>query len=214
MSDEERRGARRECEILRHLDHPGILHFIEAFEDEGHLCLVAEHCERGDFTKLLADRRGVLLPEATVLDYFVQLLLALLFCHKKKVLHRDLKLANVFVDARGDLRLGDFGIARVLKHTMELAKTVVGTPYYLSPEICENKVGRAARACAHALRGEVGTPPRRALAPTYREPGLRCTPLAHHHAPCRTLSHPVAPCRTHAALQPQIGRLVAGLHYV
>lgn len=79
MSDEERRGARREAEILRHLEHPGILRFIEAFENDGHLCLVAEHCERGDLTKLLADRRGVLLPEAAVLDYMAQILLALLY---------------------------------------------------------------------------------------------------------------------------------------
>ena len=54
-------------------------------------------------------------------------------------LHRPPQPANIFVDAAGELRLGDFGIARILKHTMELAKTVVGTPYYLSPEICESK---------------------------------------------------------------------------
>jgi NIMA (never in mitosis gene a)-related kinase len=51
---------------------------------------------------------------------------------------RDLKLANVFLAADNTIRLGDFGIARVLKHTMEQAKTVVGTPYYLSPELCAN----------------------------------------------------------------------------
>lgn len=59
--------------------------------------------------------------------------LALLYLHKKKILHRDLKLANVFLSGEGEVRLGDFGIARILAHTGAKAKTVVGTPYYLSP---------------------------------------------------------------------------------
>jgi NIMA (never in mitosis gene a)-related kinase len=67
----------------------------------------------------------------------VQLCCGLLYLHRKKILHRDLKLANVFLNASNDVRLGDFGIARVLSKTAELARTVVGTPYYLSPEICE-----------------------------------------------------------------------------
>ena len=57
-----------------------------------------------------------------MLEYFTQMLLALLYCHKRKILHRDLKLANVFVSGDGEMRLGDFGIARVLKHTMELVR--------------------------------------------------------------------------------------------
>lgn len=90
MPEEERRGARREAEILRHLGHPGILRHIESFEDEGHLCLVTEFCERGDLTVRMAERKGVALPEVTVLDYFCQMLLGLLYIHKRKILHRDL----------------------------------------------------------------------------------------------------------------------------
>uniref|UniRef100_A0A2K6TFQ8 non-specific serine/threonine protein kinase n=1 Tax=Saimiri boliviensis boliviensis TaxID=39432 RepID=A0A2K6TFQ8_SAIBB len=56
-----------------------------------------------------------------------------------KILHRDIKSQNIFLTKDGTVQLGDFGIARVLNSTVELARTCIGTPYYLSPEICENK---------------------------------------------------------------------------
>ncbi|XP_022786792.1 serine/threonine-protein kinase Nek5-like [Stylophora pistillata] len=79
------------------------------------------------------------LPEDQVLDYFVQICLGLKHVHDRKILHRDLKSQNIFLTKNGIVKLGDFGIARVLHSTMELARTCIGTPYYLSPEICENK---------------------------------------------------------------------------
>lgn len=56
-----------------------------------------------------------------------------------KILHRDLKGQNIFLTKDNRVKLGDFGIARVLGKTVEKAKTMVGTPYYLSPEIIESK---------------------------------------------------------------------------
>jgi NIMA (never in mitosis gene a)-related kinase len=73
------------------------------------------------------------------LDLFVQICLALKHVHDRKILHRDLKTQNIFLTKKDLIKLGDFGIARVLHNTNELAKTAIGTPYYLSPEICENK---------------------------------------------------------------------------
>ncbi|RYG53426.1 hypothetical protein EON66_08560, partial [archaeon] len=124
---------RAEAAILSHLSHPNIISHMESFEEDGHLCIVTEFAERGDLSAALRDRRSVWLTEAQVCDWFVQICLALLYLHKKKILHRDLKLANVFLNQHNEIRLGDFGIARVLKYTLECAKTVVGTPYYLSP---------------------------------------------------------------------------------
>jgi NIMA (never in mitosis gene a)-related kinase len=70
------------------------------------------------------------------MNWFVQLCFAVKYIHDRKILHRDLKLSNIFLSSNGDIKLGDFGIAKVLDQSDEFAKTVVGTPYYLSPEIC------------------------------------------------------------------------------
>lgn len=66
-------------------------------------------------------------------------MLALRYIHSLNILHRDLKTSNIFLQENGDLKIGDFGIARVLEGTMANAESVVGTPYYMSPEICQNK---------------------------------------------------------------------------
>ena len=64
--------------------------------------------------------------------------MALLFLHKQKILHRDLKTQNIFL--KGDrLKLGDFGIAKVLDDTKDFANTCIGTPYYMSPELFKNE---------------------------------------------------------------------------
>ncbi|KAF3825861.1 hypothetical protein GH733_006688 [Mirounga leonina] len=75
-----------------------------------------------------------------ILSWFVQISLGLKYIHDRKILHRDIKAQNIFLSKNGMVaKLGDFGIARVLNNSMELARTCVGTPYYLSPEICQNK---------------------------------------------------------------------------
>lgn len=74
-----------------------------------------------------------------VLNWLVQILLALKYLHDNKLLHRDLKPQNLFLTANGIVKLGDFGVAKILEGTGALAHTQIGTPFYLSPEICENK---------------------------------------------------------------------------
>ena len=102
-----------------------------------------DYCDDGDLqSKIKAQAktksssgRPQYFSEDQVLDWFTQICLAIKHTHDKKILHRDLKSQNIFMTKRGIVKLGDFGIARVLSNTRSRAKTVVGTPYYLSPEI-------------------------------------------------------------------------------
>ena len=74
-----------------------------------------------------------------VLDWFLQICLAVKYCHSKRLLHRDIKTQNIFLTSTGVVKLGDFGISRILQNTFDCAHTFVGTPYYLSPELVQEK---------------------------------------------------------------------------
>ncbi|XP_035148545.3 serine/threonine-protein kinase Nek1 isoform X8 [Callithrix jacchus] len=139
MSSKEREESRREVAVLANMKHPNIVQYRESFEENGSLYIVMDYCEGGDLFKRINAQKGVLFQEDQILDWFVQICLALKHVHDRKILHRDIKSQNIFLTKDGTVQLGDFGIARVLNSTVELARTCIGTPYYLSPEICENK---------------------------------------------------------------------------
>ncbi|XP_074194407.1 serine/threonine-protein kinase Nek1 isoform X4 [Rhinolophus sinicus] len=139
MSNKEREESRREVAVLANMKHPNIVQYRESFEENGSLYIVMDYCEGGDLFKRINAQKGILFQEDQILDWFVQICLALKHVHDRKILHRDIKSQNIFLTKNGTVQLGDFGIARVLNSTVELARTCIGTPYYLSPEICENK---------------------------------------------------------------------------
>ncbi|XP_040527798.1 serine/threonine-protein kinase Nek1 isoform X9 [Gallus gallus] len=139
MSNKEREESRREVAVLANMKHPNIVLYRESFEENGCLYIVMDYCEGGDLFKKINAQKGVLFSEDQILDWFVQICLALKHIHDRKILHRDIKSQNIFLTKDGTIQLGDFGIARVLNSTVELARTCIGTPYYLSPEICQNR---------------------------------------------------------------------------
>ncbi|XP_061883932.1 serine/threonine-protein kinase Nek1 isoform X3 [Entelurus aequoreus] len=139
MSEKERRESRKEVAVLANMSHPNIVLYRESFEEGGCLYIVMDYCEGGDLFKKINSQRGTLFSEEQIMDWFVQICLAIKHIHDRKILHRDIKSQNIFLTKDGTVQLGDFGIARVLNSTVELARTCIGTPYYLSPEICENK---------------------------------------------------------------------------
>jgi NIMA (never in mitosis gene a)-related kinase len=94
-----------------------------------------EYADAGDLYDMIA-RQTHLLPEDKILDIFTQVCLAVKYIHDRKIIHRDLKTKNIFL-CQGDIvKLGDFGFARTLTSTTAQVRTAIGTPFYLSPEIC------------------------------------------------------------------------------
>ena len=104
-----------------------------------------EFCENGDMAQLIKKCKAEkdFVAEDVIWKIFMQILLALRECHTRgipgsKILHRDLKPSNVFFDSNNNVKLGDFGLSRIIKcdaqDPKEFATTNVGTPYYMSPE--------------------------------------------------------------------------------
>lgn len=141
MERKQKEEALNEVHVLKAMRHPYIVTYRESFMDKRCLCIVMDYADGGDMygkiTKQKAIGKGF--QENLILDWFVQICLAIKHMHDRKILHRDLKTQNVFLTAKGEVKIGDFGISRVLQHTYDCAQTAIGTPYYLSPEICQEK---------------------------------------------------------------------------
>lgn len=135
------REARREGRLLSQVKHPYIVRYRENFAERGWLCIVMDFCDGGDLMTQIegVKKKRVILPEQKVLKWFTQSVLAMKYLHGKHILHRDLKPSNIFLMKTGDIRIGDFGISKVMECTNAFAKTFVGTPYYLAPEVISEK---------------------------------------------------------------------------
>lgn len=140
-SKKEAEDAAKEGRLLASLQHPFVVRYRDSFCEAGVLCLIMDFCEGGELAKQIrrARRNHQRIPEEQILRWFTQAMLSLKYIHDKHILHRDLKPANFFLTKTGSLKMGDFGIAKSMACTIAFAKTRIGTPYYLSPEVCQEK---------------------------------------------------------------------------
>lgn len=83
--------------------------------------------------------RGERIDEKLIVYFISQLVLAVMFMHSKNILHRDIKTQNMFLTKENVVKLGDFGIAKALGTNADMTKTLVGTPYFMSPEVCKGE---------------------------------------------------------------------------
>lgn len=143
MNPKEKRDVQNEIAILSRVNHPNIVRYQEHFEDGTLMFIVMEYADGGDLSTRIKDAKKE--EPAKPFDpklsmfWFLQITLALKYLHDNHILHRDLKTANIFLTSKNVVKLGDFGISTVLQNTMACAKTVCGTPYYFSPELCQSK---------------------------------------------------------------------------
>uniref|UniRef100_A0A1I7YBU1 Protein kinase domain-containing protein n=1 Tax=Steinernema glaseri TaxID=37863 RepID=A0A1I7YBU1_9BILA len=123
---------RREIRIMSALHHPNIIQIYEVFENKDKIILVMEYACGGELYDYVSTHGS--LPEAEARRIFRQITSAVLYCHKHKVAHRDLKLENILLDGRNNAKIADFGLSNYFSEK-SLLTTFCGSPLYASPEI-------------------------------------------------------------------------------
>ena len=141
MSEKDRNRIVQEVNILRELHHPNIVKYYDRIIDKKNtkLYIVMEYCPGGDLSQLIKRNRKTkqYFSEDIIWKIFSQVASALYACHTHKdgkILHRDIKPSNIFIDQENNIKLGDFGLSRILNNDISFAVSRVGTPYYMSPE--------------------------------------------------------------------------------
>eukprot|EP01084_Bolivina_argentea_P110553 197367_1 len=142
LSVNDTKSAIQESELLRHLSSPCIVKYIDSFVTNSHLAIIMEYCDGGDLSSQVSKRQKSNSPfnENEIKNILYQICIALNHCHSQNILHRDVKTSNIFISTTDNrIKLGDFGVSRVLNTNMSMAETQIGTPYYISPEICKGQ---------------------------------------------------------------------------
>uniref|UniRef100_A0A914W1I5 non-specific serine/threonine protein kinase n=1 Tax=Plectus sambesii TaxID=2011161 RepID=A0A914W1I5_9BILA len=139
VGDKVKREVKNEIEILSVLSHPNIIAYYTHFFGETEIFIEMEYANGGSLYAKIVEQNGVLFSEDQILWYFYQVANALLYLHEKSILHRDIKTLNIFLTKSSLAKLGDFGLSKLLSADQEMADTVVGTPYYMSPELVNGK---------------------------------------------------------------------------
>lgn len=155
---------RTELQIHAKMNHPNIVDFLRAFTSDNHTYVVLELCSNGNLTDMVRARSCLSLPE--VRRFMIQICAGVRYMHKRSVIHRDLKMGNIFLDEKMNIKIGDFGLAAVMADEQDRRTTLCGTPNYIAPEILsksgtrghDNKVDTwAIGVITYAML--VGTPP-------------------------------------------------------
>ncbi|XP_078275894.1 serine/threonine-protein kinase Nek11 [Rhinoraja longicauda] len=132
--------ANLEAQLLSKLDHPAIVKFYSSFVEHYSFCIITEYCEGRDLQCKIEEYKqaGLTFPESQIIEWFIQLLLGAQYMHERRILHRDLKSNNIFLK-NNIVKIGDFGVSRLLMGSCDLATTFTGTPYYMSPEVLSHQ---------------------------------------------------------------------------
>ncbi|CAD8118217.1 unnamed protein product [Paramecium sonneborni] len=141
LNEKEKQNSMNEVRILASVKHPNIICYKEAFIDlqSNSLCIVMELADGSDLYQKIVNskKNNKQIEEQTIWNIFIQIVRGLKALHELKILHRDLKSANVFLSQNGDVKLGDMNVSKVAKKGLLYTQT--GTPFYASPEVWKDQ---------------------------------------------------------------------------
>ncbi|KAE9313517.1 hypothetical protein PF001_g8703 [Phytophthora fragariae] len=137
MNLKAREKTLKEVRLVQSVSHSNIIQYLDAFVQNNELYIAFEWAEAGDLKRQIrkANEKGVRFDERTIWRYFTQLCGAILYLHQARIMHRDLKPANIFLTLKGVVKVGDLGLGRYLSENTVEARSKVGTPLYMSPEV-------------------------------------------------------------------------------
>ena len=137
LSQKEKENSLNEVRILASVKSTFVIAYKEAFIDESDqsLCIVMEYADKGDLYQKITQfkKMGCLIDEVDIWRIFIQMTKGLKALHDLKILHRDLKSANIFLFSDGSAKIGDLNVSKVAYRGLGYTQT--GTPYYASPEV-------------------------------------------------------------------------------
>lgn len=125
-----------EVAVMNNINHPNIMHLFEFLESSNNYYLIMQYCNNGDLEGYLAKQKDRLLQEEQAIYFLKQIMNGFQVLHKNKIMHRDFKLANIFLND-DTVIIGDFGFA---KSGHDMAQTKLGTPLTMAPELHVNAV--------------------------------------------------------------------------
>ncbi|CAN6250502.1 unnamed protein product [Urochloa humidicola] len=127
----------QEIDLLKNLNHKNIVKYLGSLKTKSHLHIILEYVENGSLANIIKPNKFGPFPESLVAVYIAQVLEGLVYLHEQGVIHRDIKGANILTTKEGLVKLADFGVATKLTEADINTHSVVGTPYWMAPEVIE-----------------------------------------------------------------------------
>uniref|UniRef100_A0A1J3K2J1 non-specific serine/threonine protein kinase n=1 Tax=Noccaea caerulescens TaxID=107243 RepID=A0A1J3K2J1_NOCCA len=127
----------QEIDLLKNLNHKNIVKYLGSSKTKTHLHIILEYVENGSLANIIKPNKFGPFPESLVAVYIAQVLEGLVYLHEQGVIHRDIKGANILTTKEGLVKLADFGVATKLNEADVNTHSVVGTPYWMAPEVIE-----------------------------------------------------------------------------
>lgn len=136
-TDDDINTITQEIFFLAKLKDTHITHYITSMLDDSMLWIVMEYCGGGSCVDLIRFNYTLGIPEEKVAFITFNVLHGLIYLHRQKIIHRDIKAANILLTLDGKIKMGDFGVSAQIQSTLK-RNTFVGTPYWMAPEIVMN----------------------------------------------------------------------------